>query len=105
MVDFIDFSEVQCGPMGKDRDIDRMFLKFNHEVGGTVPPLETDDSERKSNHKVAFMLSALDRAAPFECLTYSYRYFNRELADKFGGCLACKDWADLAAESGSNAKT
>ena len=87
MADYVEFNEVRCGPTRQGRSINRMFTNFPYSVTGTVPPLESDDSSKKSNHKVAFMSASLERAAPVVWLTYQYRYYNADSAKKFGDWL------------------
>ena len=87
-----------------NRCIDRTFLSYGHSVAGTVPLLESDDSTKNSNHKLAFLLSSIPRVAPYEWLSYSYWYYNPDSAKAFGGWQASKSWEDLEEAEGSNGR-
>ena len=67
------------GPTRAGRAIDRTFVSFHEDMveAGTVPPLETDDSTAKSDHLISYVDVLLRRAAVFEWITYSYRYYNK----------------------------
>ena len=78
-----------------------MLIHFTHRVAGTVPPLETDDGSKKSDHKVAFASASIPHASPFKWLSYSYRYYNKDSSKKFGGWLARKDWRDVVTAKGA----
>ena len=89
--DFVDMKEIVVGPTRGDRAIDCFFSNLDHRVVGTVPPLETDDHAKKSDHKVCFFTSEVRRSQSFEWMTYSYRFYNSDSADQFGRWLAMKD--------------
>ena len=46
------------------------------------------------------MSDALERAAPFEWLSY----YNEDSTNKFGGWIAMKDWSELFSAASSDAK-
>ena len=102
--DFVDMTETTCGPTRGSRSIDRTFINYPYHVAGTVLPLETNNSTKKSNHKVAFTSSSIQRASPYVWLDYSYRYYNEESAVAFGQWLAGEGWGELYLAQGSNGK-
>ena len=78
LADFPDLSEHDVGPTRGDRCIDRIFSNLSVSVSGTVPPLETDlvngAAVCKSDHRVAFVQSTVDRVVASKVMSYSYRY-------------------------------
>ena len=46
----------------------------------------------------------IERRPRFEMLTYSYRFYNSESVEAFGGWLAMMDWSELEKARGSNKK-
>ena len=105
MADFPDLEEADVGPTRGSRSIDRTFTNFSGSVraAGTVPPLETEDS-RRSDHKIAFVEAALERAQAFKWITYSYRYYNQQSADLFGDWVVANDWESVIWAPDSNSK-
>ena len=106
--DFPDLIEHHVGPTRGDRSIDRIFSNLRVAVSGTVPPLETDlidGVSKKSDHKVAFVQSELDRVQEYEMLNYRYRFYNAESELQYGKWLGEQDWSDLMSAEGSEEKT
>ena len=106
--EFPDIREIDVGPTRGDRSIDRIFSNFGRAVteSGTVPPLEPEPgfSGTRSDHRIAFAKANMPRNRTFEWVTYQYRFYNQEAVKDFGTWLAGKDWADVAATTGSNQK-
>ena len=71
---------------------------------GVLPPLETDDSTKKSDHLVTFLGAELPRFEAYEVLTYSYRLYTEEDADRFYAWIVTHDWSRVMSAGGSNAK-
>ena len=78
LADFVDLSEAPVGPTRQGRSIDRLFMIIPVSAAGTVPPLESDDSSKKSDHLIAFAEAQLERKEAYKWVTYSYRYYNKE---------------------------
>ena len=105
MANFIDMEEADVGPTRND-SIDITFTNFSDCVteSGTVPPLETDDSDRHSDHRIANIKAGLPRNATFEWETYSYRYYSKEGAEEFGRWVVLHDWECVLRSLSSNDK-
>ena len=77
-------------------------------VSGTVPPLESDvvagEVSKKSDHKIAFVQSSIEKVRAFQILSYSYRYYNAECELEYGRWLAAQRWEDVTGAEGSNGK-
>ena len=71
MADFPDMEEVNVGPTRPGRSINRTFVSVHEHVqeAGTVPPLETDDSDRRSDHLISYVDVSFPRAAAFQWIT------------------------------------
>ena len=59
---------------------------------GTLPPLETDDSSKKSDHQIAYAQLELERRSAFKWLNYSYRHYSQEGEKEFGDWLVNHGW-------------
>ena len=72
--DYADLVESDVGPSRGSRRIDRLFSNFsgNVEAAGTLPPLETDDRSRRSDHKITFIEAVLPKKKSFKMLKYTY---------------------------------
>ena len=70
LADFVDIGEVDVGPTRGQSSIDRIFTNAASLVkrGGTVPPLDSKDSETgvDSDHRVAFARIELKKCRTFE---------------------------------------
>ena len=106
MADFPDMQEVMVGPTRAGRCIDRTFVSFHDAVqeAGTVPPLETDDSSKKSDHLISYVEVAFERRAANKWEKYSYRFYNKESEELFGQWAIAHDWAPVIRATTSNAK-
>ena len=74
LADFPDLAEHQVGNTRGDHSIDRIFSNIDVRSSGTVPPLETDNVEggqRRSDHRVAFIQSSLDKVPSYKMLRYT----------------------------------
>ena len=58
----------------------------------TLPPLETDDG-RPSDHKIAYSICKVKRAAELQWVTYSYRLYNQESENLFKEWVVMHDWS------------
>ena len=107
LADFPDIDEIQYGPTREDRRIDRLFCTFRDRVEafGTLEPLETDDGSRKSDHRIGYFEAELERAAAFEWITYTYRFYNEDGVKLFGDWICSQDWSRVASASSSDEKT
>ena len=70
-----------------------------------MPPLETDDSEKKSDHRIAYVQTELKRARAFEWIKYSYCYYSQEGEKEFGDWLVNHRWQGALDAESSNYKT
>ena len=106
MANFPDLGEAPVGPTRGGRSLDRTFVSFHDNITecGTVPPLETDDSEKKSDHLIAYVEAELKRSAAFKWVSYSYRFYNKESEEQFGKWVVMQDWECVTLAEGSNAK-
>ena len=99
--DHPDITEVVHGPTRGDRCIDRSFCNFGRSIieSGTLPPLETSDSSRPSDHLIAYG-TALFHKEKVETTTYVYRPFTESGADHFTQAIRSQTWTPvLEAES------
>ena len=105
--DYPDIQEVMVGPTRKDRSIDRILTTVRSEVEafGTLEPLEVDDGSKKSDHRIAYFEAELPRAAKFEWISYSYRFFNPDSEKKFGEWIVGQDWNKVISAPTSDLKT
>ena len=106
LADYHDLQETHVGPTRGNRAIDRSFSNFTEYVfeSGLLPPLQTEDSTKKSDHAVTYLRAALPRFEAFEVLTYSYRLYTEEDAEKFHRWVITHDWTRVMQAEGSNAK-
>ena len=77
-------------------------------MAGTVPPLEMDrcpeSSPKKSDHRISFVQSSVNKVQSYKMLNYTYRYYSPEAEAEFGRWLAGMDWKDLLEAGSSNGK-
>ena len=94
-----DLSEVDHGPTRLGRSIDRSFVNFKAAINasGTSTPLETDEGN-KSDHRVAYLRASF-KAAIAKRVTFSYRAYTPEGADKFAEGLGRLDWEPVYSEA------
>ena len=71
---------------------------------GVLPPLESDDSERQSDHLIAFVEVELPRREAYELLRYTYRLYTEEGAKSFAKWITFHDWGEILRAEGSNRK-
>ena len=106
--EFTDIREVLGGPTRGSRRIDRVFTNFEQLLdSGTLNPLQTDGEDghiRHSDHLIVHVTARLRRKEKYKWLSYSYRYYNKESAEKFGEWLLAKDWAALVQTPTSDKK-
>ena len=90
-----DLKEVDHGPTCQGRSIDRTFLNFPRAVtdSGTSTPLETEEGNQ-SDHRVAYVKASFNVDKPKK-ITYSYRAYTPEGAEKFAEALQDIDWQEL----------
>ena len=107
VVDFQDLREIGVGPTRGTREIDRFFCNFSRAIraSGTVGPLETEDDEKRSDHKVAYFTCDLPRREAFKWQKYSYRHFNYDSANQFRAWIIMHEWEEVLRAEGSNKKT
>ena len=108
LADYPDLVEAPVGPTRGRRSIDRIFVSGGQDdevvEAGTLNPLETDDSSRKSDHRIAYAQLKLRRSSAFEWISYSYRYFSPEAEKLFGDWIVHHKWEGVLAASTSNEK-
>ena len=94
LVDYQDLVEAPVGPTRGNRSIDRTFTNISeHIVTATVlPPLESDDSMRTSDHLVALVEADLPRKEAYELLRYTYRLYTDDGADLFLKWIVNHHW-------------
>ena len=104
--DFLDVKEVPVGNTRGDNCIDRIFTNIMESVteAGTLPPLESEDG-KLSDHKIAYSICKIKRAAATKWVSYSYRYYNPESEALFKQWVVLNDWSSVLGAVGSNAKT
>ena len=97
--------ESSNGPTRGTRVIDRTFTNFEEVMEvGTLSPLQADDGQSESDHRVCYLTARLKRRAMFKWLSYKYRYNNEASAVKLGEWLAIKDWSPMDSLEGSDRK-
>ena len=108
LVEFPDMRETEAGPTRGDRSIDRYFSNMSRSVeeAGTVPPLDAGGGldAAKSDHRIVYATTKLQRREEFEWLTYSYRHFTDEAQAEFGSWIVMHDWTEVVLAEGSNNK-
>ena len=106
--EFRDITEIDLGPTRGSRTIDRTFTNFEKVTeSGVLSPLQTDGEDghiRRSDHGTTFLSAVLNRKDKYRWLTYTYRYNNKESADKFGEWLVANKWEGVLEAVGSEAK-
>ena len=72
--DYADIVKSAVGPTRGGRCIDRVFTNFSDFVqgAGTLPPLETDCRNKKSDHMIAYVEAHFPRKGAFKTLKYTY---------------------------------
>ena len=87
-----DLREVDHGPTRQDRSIDRSFVNFKQAVvaSGTTVPLEAE-SGATSDHRVAYFNAEFEVQTPKQ-VSYTYRAFTPEGAERFAERLALERW-------------
>ena len=103
--DHPDLTEINYGPTRGDRSIDRTFCNFGRSVveSKTLAPLETDDSSRPSDHKIAFA-KAVFQKKKLETLTYTHRPYTGRGADRFVDEISKQEWVSVLNAEGSDQK-
>ena len=78
VLDFPDIREAQVGATRGSRSIDRIFTNLTRSIteSGTLAPLETNDGECASDHRVSFCRVGVARLKTFTWQTYTYRHYN-----------------------------
>ena len=103
--DFPDLIEHGVGNTRSDHCIDRVFSNLDVQVAGTVPPLETDrcpeSSPKKSDHRISFIQSLVNKVHAYKMLSYTYRYYSPEAEAEFGKWLTQMEWDDLLTVEGN----
>ena len=95
------------GPTRGDRSIDKILTNISHDESeaGTVPPLESEDAcAKKSDHRIAYLKTHIQRAQTFEWVSYCYRYYNEASVEKFKQWIVLEPWNDVLQAQGSNDK-
>ena len=92
--DHPDLTEIKHGPTRGNREIDRSFCNFGRSIvsSGTLPPLESEDSTRPSDHLIAYGTAVFQREKA-ETISYVYRPFTSVGANRFVESLRNHDWA------------
>ena len=94
LLDFPDLTEADAGPTRNNRSIDRLFTNMGRSVteSGTLAPLETDDGQARSDHRVVFCKIQLARKESFVWQTYTYRHYCEEAVKQFKEWIVLHDW-------------
>ena len=90
-----DLVEVEHGPTRQLRKIDRFLVNFNRSIceSDTLPPLD-DGQGRESDHLVAFFKASIEKQLDPK-VSYTYRHFTDEGADRFQDCIANTNFAPI----------
>ena len=104
--DYKDLQEVHVGATRGNKAIDRCFHNFGECIkkAGVLPPLETPDSAKKSDHLLVYAEAEIPRFEAYELITYSYRRYTEEAGEAFREWVVMHDWAGVLSAAGSNAK-
>ena len=92
--DLADMQDVAVGNTRKDKCIDRVFTNSSRGVveAGTLAPLETEE-DRRSDHRVVYVLAELPRRETFRWEVYKYRHFSDTGVEEFKNWIVMYDWA------------
>ena len=106
LLDYPDIEEISTSPTRLDRNIDKIFINWKHEVteSGCLSPLETEERDGHvslSDHRVQYFCSRLERKVPIIWETFTYRPYTDRGADGFVLDLCDVDWG-LLGDSGAN---
>ena len=110
LIDFPDLAEILTPPTRKDRRIDRTFLNWSESVKeiACLSPLEAENvlgqQIAKSDHKIQFLASCLEKREAVVWETYSYRPYSERSASAFIQDMEQQDWSDVYSAVGSNMK-
>ena len=107
-MDFADLADVEEVPVGNTRGshcIDRILSNIARKVteAGTLAPLETE-TDRQSDHRVAFCTVSLPRQEAFRWESYTYRHYNDEALQLFKEWIVLYEWTDVLSKRGSENK-
>ena len=106
MEDYPDLQEAPVGPTRGNREIDRTFTNISEhlERRSVLPPLESDDSSKASDHRIALLEAGIPRKEAYELLRYTYQLYTEERAEEFGKLILGHDWGEVLEVEGSNGK-
>ena len=106
LADFSDILEVKDGCTRKERAVDRIFLNVSRSVTGygMLQPLQAEESDVLSDHKVAYCWTKLKKKQSFVWEKYTYRYYSKEKAKKFKEWAVLHEWNEIKQADGSVAK-
>ena len=107
LLDFGDISEVVVGCTRGSKSIDRLFTNCRRRLvkSGTIAPLESEDSELQSDHRVAYASFEIPRVESFTWQKCTYRHYNQDSVNDFKQWIVFHDWAEVYTARGSNNKT
>ena len=85
LLDFQDVKEAEVGCTRNGKKIDRIFTNTTRSIekSGTVAPLETDDSSKKSDHRTAFCTFQMQKMKTFKWEKFTYRHYNEASVELF----------------------
>lgn len=69
-----------------------------------MAPLESEDEERRSDHRIAFCTALLPRRTVFRWETYTYRHYSDAAVEQFKNWIVMYDWEDVLFCDGPEAK-
>ena len=104
--DYPDIQEAPVGPMRGNREIDHTFTNISDHIErlSVLPPLESDDSSRTNDHRIALVEAKIPRKDAYELLRYTYQLYTEERAEEFGKLILGHDWGEVLEVEGSNGK-
>ena len=95
LADYENLTETKVGHTRGERSIDKIFTNFGRAVkeSGTLPPLETDNGVKTSDHRTVYLGADLPGKSRGKKIKYTYRYFDKSLADDFKARIVHQDWS------------
>ena len=106
LLDFQDIREAAVGGTRNGKKIDRIFTNMTRSIekAGTLAPLESDDSTKKSDHRTAFCTFQMQKMKTFKWEKFTYRHYNEASVELFKNWVVFHEWKDVLQAEGSNQK-
>ena len=99
-----DLREAEHGPTRQERKIDKILVNFwrSVEICQTLAPLESNTGQ-PSDHKMVFLQARFKAPVPKK-VSYTYRRYSKQGADKFFDILSTQRWDEVYNSATSDSK-